>query len=385
MTFLFLSIGGLLETAAEWNHAVDEGITLGSFHLTRSALAHPALSGVILAVLGACQLMVECATGLRSMVLYRKMRALTFQSNESARQGGPRRARLGRLAVYSSIGFLVLMIRLPVWSTYLEIINESKLVREFVLRTDSGQPSRPRRPLRLSRNQERTRDLQQMLATAFVSNGSGNFLAAKEAYLGLIARAESIDGSDRMAGDRTVIAEAENNLAWLLATCPELEIRDSREAVKHARVAVDIEPTTGNYWNTLGVAFYRNGEWDLAYDALNRSIRLRGNGGDSFDWFFLAMIDHKQGRKRSAIEWYEKAVTWYQTQRRPNDDELYRFQTEAAKELGLPAPRARASTPNRTNQPMQPPTRSFSPKARLRLLPAIPDPSAENTGTALPK
>lgn len=381
VTFLFLSIGGLLETMAEWNHPNDQGITLGSFHLTRLALVKPAASDVILGVLGACQLMVECATGVRSLVLYRQMRGANFQPDESGKQEGARRARLGRLAVYGSIGFLVLMIRLPVWSTYLEIINESKIVRDFVLRTDDNQASRPRRPMRLSKSQERTRDLQQQFAAAFVSTSSGNFLAAREAYKGLISRAESIDDGSRMAGDNAIIAEAENNLAWLLATCPQIEIRDSREAVKHARVAVDLEPNTGNYWNTLGVAFYRNGEWNLAYDALNRSMRLRGNGGDSFDWFFLAMIDHRQGRKDGATEWYDKAVTWYHTHQTLNDNELYRFQIEAARELGLPEPAAapRASTRTGTNRTLQQPIRVLSPKARLRPLPAEPDPSAPNS------
>lgn len=41
VTFLFLSCGGLLETVAEWNHASGQGITFGSFHLTRAALARP--------------------------------------------------------------------------------------------------------------------------------------------------------------------------------------------------------------------------------------------------------------------------------------------------------------------------------------------------------
>ena len=63
-------------------------------------------------------------------------------------------------------------------------------------------------------------------------------------------------------------------------------------------------------------------------------MQLRGNGGDSFDWFFLAMIHHKQGRKEQARDLYEKAVTWYHTQPAPNDDELYRFQVEAADDAG---------------------------------------------------
>ena len=57
------------------------------------------------------------------------------------------RTRFGRLAIYASLGFLVLMIRLPVWSTYLEIINDSRIVREFVLKNDIRRINRPPRTL----------------------------------------------------------------------------------------------------------------------------------------------------------------------------------------------------------------------------------------------
>ena len=34
------------------------------------------------------------------------------------------------------------------------------------------------------------------------------------------------------------------------------------------------------------------------------------NGGDSFDWFFLAMAHWRLGEKDKAREWYERAVQW---------------------------------------------------------------------------
>jgi tetratricopeptide (TPR) repeat protein len=341
ITFLILSVGGLLETLAEWNHRSGQGITFGSFHLTRLTLVKPALSDRILAVLGAGQLVVEFATGLRCLVLYRRLRGSTAQAHESSKQEAARRARIGRLAIYASVGFLALMIRLPVWSTYLEIINDSRIVREFVLNTDGGPGNRPRRAAKMSKAEERRLVLQQVLGTAYMANNSENFLAAKENYLAVISRAESASELRQSPGTDAIIAEANNNLSWLLATCPKAEMRDSRQAVKHARAAVELEPTTGNYWNTLGAALYRNGDLDAAYDALERSIQLRGYGGDSFDWFFLAMIDQKQGRKEKAREWYDKGVNWYHSRRIPNEDELYRFQVEAAEVLGLPKPAPR--------------------------------------------
>jgi tetratricopeptide (TPR) repeat protein len=131
------------------------------------------------------------------------------------------------------------------------------------------------------------------------------------------------------------LAEALNNLAWLLSTCPEIELREPKRAVEYARRAVELAPQTGNYWNTLGVAYYRNGDWTRAEDALHQSIE-RGDHGGSFDWFFLALIDHKRGRDNEARAWYDQAVTWAR-QHAPNR-ELHRFQVEAADALRLPAP-----------------------------------------------
>jgi hypothetical protein len=64
------------------------------------------------------------------------------------------------------------------------------------------------------------------------------------------------------------------------------------------------------------------------------------NKGDGFDWFFLAIIESKLGRKAQASEWYAKAVNWYQ-QARPENQELRRFHVEAAQELGVSAPSTR--------------------------------------------
>ena len=79
-----------------------------------------------------------------------------------------------------------------------------------------------------------------------------------------------------------------NELAWLLATDPNPNARDPGRAVNWAKKAVELAPNEGNFWNTLGVAHYRAGDWKAALEALEKSMKLR-NGGDSSDWFFLAM------------------------------------------------------------------------------------------------
>ena len=93
----------------------------------------------------------------------------------------------------------------------------------------------------------------------------------------------------------------------MLATCPDLKLRDPKEAVAHAQKAVELEPDQADYWNTLGVARYRNGNWKSAIEALMKSAQLR-NGGDSFDFFFLAMAHWKLNEKEKARAWYDQAV-----------------------------------------------------------------------------
>jgi len=68
-----------------------------------------------------------------------------------------------------------------------------------------------------------------------------------------------------------------------------------RQAVAFAQLAVKAVPTNGNYWITLGAAHFRAGSWKEAVAALERSMKLR-KGGDSFDYFFLAMTHWQIGR-----------------------------------------------------------------------------------------
>jgi uncharacterized protein HemY len=113
-------------------------------------------------------------------------------------------------------------------------------------------------------------------------------------------------------------------------------VRDPAEAVEHARRAVDLAPQQGGFYNTLGVAQYRAGDWQGAVDALGRSMELAG-GGSAFDWFFLAMAHWQLGQQDLAREWFEKAVLWMD-ERQPDNEELGRFRAEAEELLGLAGP-----------------------------------------------
>jgi serine/threonine protein kinase/Tfp pilus assembly protein PilF len=100
-----------------------------------------------------------------------------------------------------------------------------------------------------------------------------------------------------------------NNLGWLLADCPITSLRRPAEAVALAQQALERVPQEGGYWNTLGVAHYRNGNYAAAARALDKSIALRRYPGPE-DWFFLAMACWQRGQRRQAQAWYERSVRW---------------------------------------------------------------------------
>ena len=127
--------------------------------------------------------------------------------------------------------------------------------------------------------------------------------------------------------------EIANDLAWYLVDCPALALRAPAEAVGLARKAVTRAPEMGDYWNTLGVAHYRAGEFQSALIALGRSMELR-SGGDAADYFFLAMAYERLGDRKQARTWYDKAVQWMD-KRSPQGEGDLRYRAEAKEILGI--------------------------------------------------
>jgi tetratricopeptide (TPR) repeat protein len=341
-TFLILAIGGVMEWTAEWTHSRGDWLTVGSFRLTRRAFSHPTLPEAMLVLLGTTQLLFELATAVHAGGLSVQCRGT--EGTESPGHGRARRARFGRLAVYFALGYLAVTIRLPVWSAYLEVLNKSTIVREFILRNDSKQFKGSRRPAMSATDAQPWRDIEALGNGAIGAFKVEHFHEAHDSYIRLVSLVESVPENSIPPEHRLSIAHHLNNFAWLLATCPEITLRSSKDAVRYAARAVEMAPRQGTIWNTLGVSYYRAGEWEEAKNALYRSMELR-NEGDSFDWFFLALVHLKLGHTERARDWYDKAVLRFD-RNSPDDLELYRFQVEAAQELGLPKPALRSLSRN---------------------------------------
>ncbi len=126
---------------------------------------------------------------------------------------------------------------------------------------------------------------------------------------------------------------AQNGLAWILATSTDPKLRDAVQAVGWAKKAVQRAPNVRSFWITLGVAFYRAGDWKGSIAAMEKSVAL-GKGAAAYDWFMLAMAHWQQGDKEEARRLYDRGMQWME-KNAPRNEDLRRFQTEAAKVLEL--------------------------------------------------
>ena len=122
------------------------------------------------------------------------------------------------------------------------------------------------------------------------------------------------------------------DLAWAVVKHRSVRPSDAQLAIRLSRQTVDWEPNQPGFWNTLGVAYYRLGDWPSASSALQKSMDLNG-GGDPADWFFLAATHQHVGKAQQAQQLFDKSVDWI----RKNPDkvkgreaELQQFQAETA-------------------------------------------------------
>jgi tetratricopeptide (TPR) repeat protein len=122
--------------------------------------------------------------------------------------------------------------------------------------------------------------------------------------------------------------------AWLLTTCPDRKLRDPKRAVALATKIVELVPKDGSFWNSLGVAHYRAGDWKAAVESFNKSIELRQDADNDWIFFYLAMAHQQLGKKEEARKWYDKGVAWMD-KNSPNDEGLRGLRSQAEELLGM--------------------------------------------------
>jgi serine/threonine protein kinase/WD40 repeat protein/tetratricopeptide (TPR) repeat protein len=111
--------------------------------------------------------------------------------------------------------------------------------------------------------------------------------------------------------------------------------QDPGWALEVAKRAIERDPDNGILLNTLGVAYYRAGNWRAAIQTLKKAEDLGSQEHFAHDAYVIAMAYAKIGEKRTAAKWYRAAARW--TDRfGANSEELRRWRGEAAALLGLP-------------------------------------------------
>ena len=118
-----------------------------------------------------------------------------------------------------------------------------------------------------------------------------------------------------------------NDLAWLLLSHPDPDSRDPALALTLASRVVQKCSDSSVYWNTLGVAYFRTGDFGSAVSALDRAIAVDGEG-NSFDHILLAMAHARLGNREESRQYLAQAM--FQKERDyPSHPELARFCDEA--------------------------------------------------------
>ncbi|HEY7116969.1 MAG TPA: tetratricopeptide repeat protein, partial [Tepidisphaeraceae bacterium] len=149
-----------------------------------------------------------------------------------------------------------------------------------------------------------------------------------EGALRLLEEALRLSRKDDGADDAQT-RNVKNDLAWLLATCPDPAMRDPKRAVELVAQAVKSAPEEPNLLETLGTAQYRVGEYPAAVASLEKAIRLRKGDAMAADGFFLAMARWQLGDKQRAREAFDLAAGWME-KNHSKDAEVMRFKEEAS-------------------------------------------------------
>jgi tetratricopeptide (TPR) repeat protein len=94
-----------------------------------------------------------------------------------------------------------------------------------------------------------------------------------------------------------------NNLAREVVKLPGGEMSDYHKALRYSEEACRLEPEDSGFLNTLGVAYFRVGNYEKALDILSRSDKinaLKAEGSRPMDLAFLSMAHHQLGHAKEA-------------------------------------------------------------------------------------
>jgi tetratricopeptide (TPR) repeat protein len=161
-----------------------------------------------------------------------------------------------------------------------------------------------------------------------ISRSNGRLAEARTAWqhaLDLLSELVASHPDDPIVQQRW--CDCANDLAWLLINHPDSVAPDPAAALVLASQAVKRRPDCGVYWNTLGAAYCRAGDFQSAVAALDRATALRG-GNPAFDEAYLALAHARLGHEEHARHHLDQAMHWI-GQHHPDHPELLRACAEA--------------------------------------------------------
>jgi tetratricopeptide (TPR) repeat protein len=144
-----------------------------------------------------------------------------------------------------------------------------------------------------------------------------------------------IDIRERLAAQRPEDATHCGCLAWFYAaTCMDPQFRNPTRALVLAEKALAQFPQNAFYCGVLGVAQYRNGQWQQAVASFEKANQLRPYRYEGF-LFYRAMAHWRLGEKDAARACYEQAAELVNVREHPARV-MGRAQAEAQQLLGIP-------------------------------------------------
>ena len=103
-------------------------------------------------------------------------------------------------------------------------------------------------------------------------------------------------------------SDCANDLAWLKLNHPDPAHRDLPSAMTLAHRAAEVCPECAGYWNTLGAAYVRAGEFGSAIVTLDHATAIDGIGS-AFNDVFLAMAHARLGHQEQASFCLARAIS----------------------------------------------------------------------------
>jgi WD40 repeat protein/tetratricopeptide (TPR) repeat protein/tRNA A-37 threonylcarbamoyl transferase component Bud32 len=165
---------------------------------------------------------------------------------------------------------------------------------------------------------------------------TGKPCEAEQAYRQAVSRYQKLTAEfPEMPDYRVRLGRGQNSLAWLYVTGPT-GVRAPDKALPLAREAAQGAPKDRSFRLTLGVAYYRLGQFTEAKETIRRSLDDHKARGTASELFFLAMSHYRLGERDKARGCYERAVRWQEQAKLSGaqTQELNAFRAEALALMG---------------------------------------------------